>query len=115
MSTTVNLTSYEFSPAEAMLVCDIREPKWFMKYLKDGEINYRTHDDGAVFFKEQDIINFLCGDWDESQTPESLAVLSEYADLSNDLERIQAQACQFTEQLNQKIEQARLDGELGND
>jgi hypothetical protein len=75
-------------PHEAMALCDLRDPEWFAHYLANDDINYHTDQDGEMYFKESDVINFVCHAWDEEDRPNRLDELSGYCDLQVDWSRI---------------------------
>lgn len=113
-TTTINLESYRFSPSEAFLIMDFipEEMDWFMQYLKDGSLPHRTNGDGDIYFNQSDLIEVLCSAWDDDEKPERLDQLPEYCDITADMDRIRSKTDQVQEELQSRLETAKLNGEL---
>jgi hypothetical protein len=90
----------KLTPSQAMLLCDILDPDRFVKYVNKDYIPYNLDQD-EIFFTEENVIQFLCGDWPEEKQPEALEELEEYCDLRHDWQRIKDKAENF--EVNKKL------------
>lgn len=77
----------KFTPNQAMALCDIRNAERFLKYVKDGKLDYVIEND-EIHFKEKNIVDFVCNHWDPEDRPNFLDDLDAYCDLEKDWSRI---------------------------